>query len=67
MLKAEIEYDIVALGLEPPKIAAIIKDATGITVDPNATNFLQALNTTQLEAVRKRLAASAGWRRSRNA
>jgi hypothetical protein len=61
-VQAEIEYDVVALGLTATAIAAIIKDATGVTIDPKRTNFLQGLETTQLEATRKRLSDHAGWR-----
>jgi hypothetical protein len=64
-VQAEIEYQIVALGLGTNEIAAIIKDATGATVDPEAGNFLKTLDPIQLDATRKRLSENAGWRRSR--
>jgi len=62
-VQAENHYDVVALGLTATEIVVIIKNATGVTIDPKATNFLQGLDTTQLEATRKRLSEHAGWRR----
>ena len=64
-LQVEVEYDVVALHLTASEVAAIIKDATGVTVDPKATNFLQALDTTQLETIRQILSENARWRRPR--
>jgi hypothetical protein len=61
-VQAEIEYDVVALGLTAAEVVAIIKDATGVTVDPKATNFLNDLDTAQLEATRRRLSDHTGWR-----
>jgi len=61
-VQAEIEYQIVALNLTVAQVAAIIMEATGVTVDPQATGFLRALNRTQVDATRKRLAQNAGWK-----
>jgi len=64
--RAEIEYAIVALGLSAMEIARIVEEATGVTIDANATDFLQALDRSQLEATRKRLSGNPGWRRATN-
>jgi hypothetical protein len=62
-LQTEIEYQIVALNLTATHVAAIIIEATGVTVNPKTTGFLQVLSTNQLEATRRRLSKNAGWRR----
>jgi hypothetical protein len=61
-LEADIEYDIVALRLSATEIAAIVMDATGKTVDPKASRFLNALDTAQLQATRKRMSENTRWR-----
>ena len=58
---SEIEYAIVALNLSAPEIARIVKDATGITLDPKSTDFLQTLHGSHLEALWKRLSADRRW------
>jgi hypothetical protein len=60
----EIEYAIVALDLSAMEIARIVKEATGLTIDAKAADFLRALDESQLEATWKRLSENRGWRRA---
>ena len=59
--RPEIEYAIVALHLSASEIATIIKEATGVTIDPKSSDFLEALDRSQLEAAWKRLSEHPGW------
>ena len=61
ILEAEIEYHIVALALAASDIVAVIEKATGVTVRPDAANFLRVLDTTQLEATRRFLSHHPRW------
>jgi hypothetical protein len=65
-VQSDIEYAFVALALSAKDIAAIVKDTTGVTVDPNASKFLQALDTPQLAAIWNRLSGDGAWRRRFN-
>lgn len=64
MPETRIEYAIVALQFSSTQVTAIIKDVTGVTVDPALGNFLEALSRPQLEDVWKRLSEDAGWKGS---
>jgi len=43
-LYASIEYSVIALNLSAAEIAGTIKEVTGASVDPTASNYLQPLN-----------------------
>lgn len=66
-LKAEIEYAVVALELSAHELAAIIRDVAGASVDANATNFLQGLDRSQLEAVKEKLLDDPRWKKASKA
>ena len=61
-MKVNIEYAIVALSISAAEFAAIVKDATGLTIDPNVSKPLELLDKPQLEAVWKRLSEHDDWR-----
>ena len=60
---ATVEYSIVALSLSAVEVAGIVKDVTGVSIDPEATEYLQTLKESQLEAIRKRLSEHPRWSR----
>jgi hypothetical protein len=62
--RGDIEYAVVALGLSAMEIAAIIKDATDVTVEPKAGKFFQAFNASQLESIWNRISESPRWRKA---
>ena len=63
-VRTEIEYAIIALHLPASEISKIIKDAIGLVVDPHGTEFLDALNPSQLEAIWEKLSQDARWKRA---
>jgi hypothetical protein len=65
-VQSNIEYAFVALTLSAEDIATIVKDTTGVTVNPKGSKFLQALDTPQLAAVWKCLSKNPGWNNARN-
>jgi len=62
--ETRIKYAIVALQLSSTQVTAIIKDVTGVTVDPAVGNFLEALSGPQLEYLWKRLSEDGRWKAS---
>jgi hypothetical protein len=59
--RSEIEYAVVALDISPRKLAEIIRDVTGLSVDTKAKGFLLFFTTSQLNAIWKRLSEHPGW------
>jgi hypothetical protein len=71
-VRGEIEYAIVALGLSAKELAEIIKDATGMPVNPGGTAddkqptaWVHALEMSQLEATWKRLSSDPRWKKAK--
>jgi hypothetical protein len=63
-MQEQIEYAIVALGLSGPEVARIVKEATGVTVEPAskpAATYLQSLDASQLQAIWNRLSRDYRW------
>ena len=65
-MQRDIQYAIAALGLSETEVTAIVKESTGIIVDPTSTNFLQRLDQSQLKAVWKRLSDHPKWKKPTN-
>ncbi len=60
-LEADIAYAIAALKPSPTEIIRTFENATGVTVDPEPSNLIPALDGSQLQAVWKLLSESSGW------